>query len=515
MNVNNNEDVSIAKDDGGTPAPAGSEITNEGIKKITDATQNTFKPLTEKKIKLANGWKSYLEREGASPMFLASLEVTEESQKSLGIRTPSGLFIVIDISKYHNTMPGKGPFVRCSHQLIANGPSLPISIPVEIMIDVDAGLDQIDFAAEETKTFDYIRYQCYTALGQNLALNDRLVISANAEFLCYKWRDKELCIMCAQTGKIYFDDDVNSRKAIFHEHVNKTRLFNPVNATPQNIDYALAKLFGVYLLPGETIPPDEVVPETIKEYEIIIDPVNEIAQNSLNRPKFVRTRYGIIAYGTDAGIGYKPENEDSVVVNSEQDCFAVVDGMGGEAHGKEASEILAQKLYEGFNAGSSFEEIQRQAHLTIQAEQWYDSGACYIAARIVGTELKIGQAGDVKLMVINEYGVIKFQTANEGFGGSVANAVSGRKQGCTTLNSVNLAVGDRIVVGSDGFFDNVSPQEIITFTHGKTIQEAIQILNQEAKKKMQDPKSYLAQGLPAKPDNISIVIYDIENWNKG
>ena len=272
--------------------------------------------------------------------------------------------------------------------------------------------------------------------------------------------------------------------------------------------------YGAPPLPTEEPPafkPAELS-EMPKTYDLITDSVDEIALNPLDKPKFVKAPNGTIAYGTDEGIGYKDVNEDAIVVNTGKgNGFAVIDGIGGGGHGDKAAQILAEEFQKGLNEGASFEDIQKSAHDRMRMKYMRGSGACYVGFKIDDKKLNVAQAGDVKLMVIDSNGAIKFETTDEGYGHVVFNAVSGSKQGNTTMNTVDLAVGDRIVVASDGLFDNLSPQEVSELIRGKTIQEAILLLNMNAKEKMQNHEDYKERGIEAKPDNISILIYDIES----
>ncbi len=430
------------------------------------------------------------------------------SKTGLGLRTAHGP--VFEIMRIDNTVGGNYIPCRLSREVVANGESLPEPFKFYLDFTVNARAADTDFEEAEEDCFECAQWKCSTALANNPNLKGRL-LSRNSDMPHYAWKDKELVMMASSIGKFFFLDQPVYSNSI------ESRMFDPSTVTTQEIDFALAKLFGDSI-PTDEIIPDESVPSEFREYEIGHEPVDEIATNSLNNPKFVKIKNGTIAYGTDKGVGYKDHNEDVVVVNSEKNGFAVVDGMGGQGHGEEAAGLLAIELKRGFQKGKNFDDVHVKAHRSMVNANVRSGGACYIGAKIEGDRLNIGQAGDVKLMVIGVDGKIKYETTDQGFGNIVTNAVMGNSHsnGTTKLHSVDLAVGDRILVGSDGLFNNIPPEEIAEFVSGKTIQEAIQILNLHAKERMRDAVELKAAGLKVnvsdgKPDNISIVIYDVEN----
>lgn len=229
----------------------------------------------------------------------------------------------------------------------------------------------------------------------------------------------------------------------------------------------------------------------------------DFAVNNLSEPKIIRGRNGKIAFGTDIGVLYpKPENEDAVVIRTEENAFAVIDGIGGLWGGRLAAQILGKQILLGFTKRLSFEEIQKLASQEMGEAGIRDGGACYIGAQITEGSFTVHQAGDVKLIIINKHCEISFETQDEGYGAEIFNAVQGINSGRTRIYQHAIWEGDRIIAASDGLWDNISPSKAEALIRGETIGEAIRTLSDEAKQKMQSG---------GKPDNISIVIYDIEH----
>lgn len=496
------------KEDG----PSGEGNTDAGAKPTVNpplpdvSTATAVKMVLSPVEELAEENKTELRARGAKEALLARLEVMEGSRTRLGLRTEDGTLFEIVIDR------GFSP-ITCRRTIVAKGSSLPNKIELTISFGIPLDFDPTgeNILREEKDTWAYVQYMCYTALGSNPGLKGRLRLN-NEGNLNYLWRGEE-AIQIPLDDKYYkiFFSTKDFRQSKF------TRKFNPATVTSIELDRAIAKLRGVPLLPAEEPPPYKPaeMPET---YEVIAGSVDEIATNSLDAPKFVKAKNGTVAYGSDEGVGSKEWNEDRVTVNTgDGNGFVVIDGMGGEGWegcGETAAQILAEEFQKGFQNGTSFEDIQKFAHQRMAAIDLGDGGACYVGFRIEGKKLNIAQAGDCKLIVLDKNGVIKFATTDEGFRNMVSNAITGNKQGKTTKSTADLEVGDHIVVASDGLFDNLSPQEVADLIRGKTIREAIFLLNTKVKEKMECFRTSGEEerkNMQAKPDNISILIYDIEN----
>ena len=240
----------------------------------------------------------------------------------------------------------------------------------------------------------------------------------------------------------------------------------------------------------------------ITKSRVSYNPIDEIPRNRLDTPRVVKGRNGKIAFGTDEGIGYKPVNEDAIFINTKANVFASIDGMGGMGKGDRAAQILAQEIQRGVRGRSSIQRIISGASNRMAKEGVGKGGACYIVGHIGENILNIYQAGDVKLIVVGRMGNVRFETEDEGMGSKVFNCVQGTNAGEITKSKVRLNIGDRIVVASDGLWDNYSPKQIAGYVHNKEIKQAISGINRSVKDLMKSRRG--------KPDNINIIIYDFE-----
>jgi len=230
----------------------------------------------------------------------------------------------------------------------------------------------------------------------------------------------------------------------------------------------------------------------------------EIASNRLDTPKLVQTQRGLVIYGTDEGVNYKPVNEDAIVVDTIHDAFAVIDGMGGMGQGDVAARILAEELLSGFNKGRNPWSCQKNASERMGKAGVGRGGACYMAVQLDDGKIDGYYAGDVQMSIIRG-GRVVFTSIPENKPGDasiVTNTVQGTNPGETRTFTLPALDGDRIIVASDGLWDNFRPEEIQRLISDLPIQEAIKKLDRLAKEKMRSG---------GKPDNISILIYEISS----
>jgi len=257
------------------------------------------------------------------------------------------------------------------------------------------------------------------------------------------------------------------------------------------------------------------------------------------------TPYGDVIYaGSDIGINYKKKrNEDRVGVNSQIGFAVVTDGMGGEAHGEIAAQILTESILNNPQNISSAIEIGRNKIIEQSPDQ--KSGACFVAAQIVKKDdqkfLLVHSAGDCELAVLKPDESVSFRSTVE----SVTNLFlrqgkfKSEKEAIRhprnhiIYNSINttggeilfypeiqIESGDRILMMSDGISDNLLLENLLEIIRNskdsRDAYHAISTVTAErmyyAAKPILDPETdNFTDGYPSPPkiDNRALVIIDI------
>ena len=248
----------------------------------------------------------------------------------------------------------------------------------------------------------------------------------------------------------------------------------------------------------------EQVPENEKfeNKTVNFERIDKIWIGNFNEARIIKARSGVLALATDIGIG-RARNEDAIVINTEQDAFAVIDGMGGYAHGDIAAKILAEEIQQGFNKNISFELVQKFAAHRLKENGMTEDGACYVAMHIKGRELFISRAGDVQIAIVEPvHDKVKFLSKTDGSGSQLTNAVCGIDAGKTHTEKIQIRVGDRIYIASDGFWGNIDIQK--SLEENKRIQDV-----SEALKNLYETAIAKMKFGGGNPDNISLMIYDV------
>ncbi len=255
---------------------------------------------------------------------------------------------------------------------------------------------------------------------------------------------------------------------------------------------------------------------------LLFSPLDEINKDETGQIRFVEGLNGPIAFLSSKGINYKPFNEDIQYLNNWSNFFASIDGMGGmgkEGSGRKAAFILAEEMKKGTNESQNIKKIHLKAHYQMRANHLGEGGVCYLTAQIKNNTLETNQAGDVRAVIIKKNGQI-FETQDECLPNkknTVYNYIQGNSLGKITSHKFPLEVGDRLVIASDGVWDNFyssknslqeeSTKNLASLIKDKSIREAINLLNHYLKNRMSSGKG--------KPDNYNLIIYDFVKPTRG
>lgn len=221
-------------------------------------------------------------------------------------------------------------------------------------------------------------------------------------------------------------------------------------------------------------------------------------------------------YGSHAGLtdpsryykGPKQVGNDEVYVNEDavaqwQDGAIVVDGMGGYEGGDVASAIVVRVAPKAVAEGKSLVEALRQADQAVRNFNGLEgeAGAVAMAHQVIpqidGTHtMELAWVGDARAVAFQKGAdgryQVKYQSEDDGVASMVfdqnliqsyldqgytpqqidvmqrahpqanivASALGGRSSPKIKRATITLAANDVVVMGSDGLWDNISPQEV-------------------------------------------------------
>ena len=242
------------------------------------------------------------------------------------------------------------------------------------------------------------------------------------------------------------------------------------------------------------------------------------------------------------GEGHYPENQDRIVINIDGSRISGIDGF--KYDGARAADILGEQfIFDDADRGA------HDAHDTMKTEIAWNSGACFAQGHIVktdaGKQWESVQAGDVHMVVLNEHGEKMWESKNEntvqvavesgaltedealyeGNRGGILNYVKPNEQLALTHNDpCPLQPGYRVIIASDGLFDNLTTREVLQNIAGLAPRAAIEKVGEIVQRRMQNTalrqeavdgrrkkKGEFSDGFLSKPkpDTISIAIIDI------
>ncbi len=263
-----------------------------------------------------------------------------------------------------------------------------------------------------------------------------------------------------------------------------------------------------------------------------------------------------ITVATDRGVNRYPgspqkPNEDRIVIDTGVDFAAVIDGVGGHADGDKAAHILAESMQrtrgEIPTSVSTMQERMVVEHVDPMA------GACFVNAQVIwdldgNPSLNAMQAGDVRLLVLNENNTVAFESSDEDLVGGIllANNLITEDQShfhrarnvvahmlsqtsgllTYTCNDLPLQSGQRVILMSDGITDNILTEELLPLIQGKSTAEIVQVVSNITQARMEQHDKIISRSLnryqaghysdgfktTPKRDNRTIAILEIPHF---
>ena len=225
--------------------------------------------------------------------------------------------------------------------------------------------------------------------------------------------------------------------------------------------------------------------------------------------------------------------EDAAVLvslDAGRGLLAVADGVGGRRDGAEAARLVIDSLLEAARraAGASMplrgvilDAIERANEELVG--RGTGSAATLVVVEIDGTTARSYHVGDAGALVVGQRGRVKLQTVPHSPVGYaveagvldghaavhhedlhiVSNLVGAPDMRIEIGPPLDLAPRDTVVLGSDGLFDNLYLDELVSRVRCGPIDRALEEAARLACRRMREP----AGGLPSKPDDLSLVLF--------
>lgn len=232
---------------------------------------------------------------------------------------------------------------------------------------------------------------------------------------------------------------------------------------------------------------------------------------------------------------YRPNtNEDAcafININDNTDVLIIADGAGGLPNAKEASSLAIETVTNALSLPRSHDDLHRAIVAAIdQANNSLISlgTGCGTTLSVVTVATKkfthyligdssaicTGQRGKLKyqsighgpVSIAEEAGIISEEEALFHEDRHLLNNLLGDAEMFTTISQPKiLDKYDRLLVASDGIWDNFYLKEIIEIIRKGNITHCATLLAEQALQRMQG----VDDGLPSKPDDISFLLYQL------
>lgn len=244
---------------------------------------------------------------------------------------------------------------------------------------------------------------------------------------------------------------------------------------------------------------------------------------------------------TQIGVGYKNRNEDAFLLMPQKKVMALADGMGGHVGGNIASGIAIDFFEYGVSQGMEIDEAIAFANQAILARSKSDEhlngmrsmGCTFAAFQILGNVLKIAHVGDTKVLLLRG-GAVYFETQDHTQGQQLLqeglidcltafelNHILNRCLGIDSMRAkrdvsvtgLEIKVGDRILIATDGLTDNFFDgqfklDEIARFCREGSLLQCANSLMETCLSRM--AKNGLPDGRSAKCDNVTLGLAEFQ-----
>lgn len=236
---------------------------------------------------------------------------------------------------------------------------------------------------------------------------------------------------------------------------------------------------------------------------------------------------------TQRAPGKQSDNEDSlglIPCHDTAGVLVVADGLGGLPSGDQASSTAVRQLSRSISDSCSGETLLREAILDAieQANQIIinsgaGSGTTFAAVAIEDHAVRPYHIGDSEILITGQRGKIKYQTISHSPVGYaveaglleaddaiyheerhlVSNIIGTTDMRVEMGPRISLAPRDTLVIASDGLFDNMQVDEIVSIVRSGSLSRAAQNLIEICQSRMAQSSDVR----PHKPDDLGFILF--------
>jgi serine/threonine protein phosphatase PrpC len=247
----------------------------------------------------------------------------------------------------------------------------------------------------------------------------------------------------------------------------------------------------------------------------------------------IRVGAGYAYYFTTRTPGKESVNEDSLAlvdIDSKRGVIAVADGFGGQPAGDQASQLavtaVISRVHDAVRNGADLREAImdsfEQANAAVMA-LGVGAASTLAAVEIDDDVVRAYHAGDSEVLMVGQRGKVKLTTmAHSPVGYAleagwideedalhheerhlVSNMIGSPQMRIDVGPTVTMRPRDRLLIATDGLFDNAGVPEIVEIMRKGPLESAVTRLITSCHRRMTAP----GDGEPSKPDDLSLVLY--------
>lgn len=256
-------------------------------------------------------------------------------------------------------------------------------------------------------------------------------------------------------------------------------------------------------------------------------------EKEMPEPELYRLAGGVSAVYSMRGPNKEDPNEDAaalIPLNEEAAVLVVADGVGGVRAGELAAEIAVRSLSTSLRSNGRdnpelriaiLDGIEKANHSIL--EQGLGSATTLAVVEIQGNQIRPYHIGDSTILVFGQRGKLKLQTVpHSPVGFAIESGLMDEAEAMhhearhivsnvIGMDGMRIEVGapftlspyDTVLIASDGLFDNLHTDEIVTRLRKGPMKKAAGRLASDSRHRMLEPNGHD----PSKPDDLTFVTF--------